>query len=51
MFVPLVVAPLDLSELEHTSNGKLTVHRNGSTIRDDVTEQQREEEKKRTFSL
>lgn len=50
MFVPLVVAHLDLFELEHTSNGKLTVHRDGSTISNDVTEQQREEEK-RTFSL
>lgn len=50
MFAPLIVTHLDLFELEHTSNDKLTAHRNGYTNRDDITEQQREEEK-RTFSL
>lgn len=49
VFAPLVVAHLGLFELAHTSNDKLTVHRNGSTNRDD--EQQREEEKKDLFSL
>lgn len=50
VFAPLVVTHLGLFELAHTSNDKLTVHRNGSMNRGDVNEQ-RKQRKKRTFSL